>query len=227
MPIGQFSYNVDLVMIIDVTGSMGPIINKVKETALTLPRDFLNKMDEMGKHAEQVRFKVITFGDYKYDTAPMTESRFFESDEASEFENYVNNIRLEGGGDLPENALEALAYAIKSDWVTDGTMKRHIIALFTDAPALPLGARADCPEYPTDLPKSFPELLDWYSGLADPTLGLKIQYRAKRLILFAPHAEPWDNIAEFETVIHLPIAAGNGGSELNVDDVIELFVNAM
>ena len=205
MPFGnqQFAYNVDIVMCIDVTGSMGPIIEKVKETALTLPATFLAAMDENGKHADAVRFKVIAFGDYAYDANPMAESEFFTADQASEFEAYVNNLVPNGGGDIPENALEALALAFKSDWSRGGHKRRHITFLFTDAPALPLGERADCPNYTPGMPATLEELADWYHRPADQAVGLTLDQRAKRLVLCAPHAEPWDEVECFDAAFHI------------------------
>jgi hypothetical protein len=229
MPFGnqQFAYNVDIVMCIDVTGSMGPIINKVKETALTLPATFLAAMDDVGKHADAVRFKVIAFGDYAFDERPMAESEFFTADQASEFEAYVNNLVPSGGGDIPENALEALALAFKSDWCKSGSKRRHVTILFTDAPALALGERAECANYTPGMPASLAELVDWYSGLADQTVGLKLEQKAKRLVLYAPHAEPWDDMGEIETVIHTPINPADGGSEIDIPDVMELLFSSL
>ena len=222
----QFVYNVDIVMCIDVTGSMGPIINKVKEAALTLPATFLAAMDDVGKHVDAVRFKVIAFGDYAYDENPMAESEFFTADQASEFEAYVNNLNPNGGGDIPENALEALALAFKSDWCKSGTKRRHVTLLFTDAPALPLGERADCPNYTPGMPTSLTELVDWYDGV-DQTVGLKLEQKAKRLVLFAPHAEPWDDLSGIDAVIHTPIKLSEGGAEIDISQVIALLVNSI
>ena len=222
----QFVYNVDIVMCIDVTGSMGPIINKVKEAALTLPAALLAALGDVGKHVDAVRFKVIAFGDYAYDENPMAESEFFTADQASEFEAYVNNLNPNGGGDIPENALEALALAFKSDWCKSGTKRRHVTLLFTDAPALPLGERADCPNYTPGMPTSLTELVDWYDGV-DQTVGLKLEQKAKRLVLFAPHAEPWDDLSGIDAVIHTPIKLSEGGAEIDISQVIALLVNSI
>ena len=229
MPLGnqQFGYNVDIVMCIDVTSSMGPIIEKVKKNVLTFPATFLAAMDDDGRHADAVRFKVIAFGDYKYSENPMAESEFFTADQASEFESYVNNLVPNGGGDIPENALEALALAFKSDWCKSGSKRRHVTLLFTDAPALALGERADCPNYTPGMPTSLAELVDWYSGLADQTVGLKLEQKAKRLVLYAPHAEPWDDLGEMETAVHAPINFADGGSEIDISNVIELLSYAI
>ena len=74
---GVGDYNVDIVMCIDATGSMSPIIEKVKENALSFYQRFLESMEESEKTVEQLRIKVIVFRDYGCDEAPMTESEFF------------------------------------------------------------------------------------------------------------------------------------------------------
>ncbi|MBR2460314.1 MAG: VWA domain-containing protein [Clostridia bacterium] len=223
----NFTYNVDIVMCIDATASMGPIIDKVKETALSLPSKFLAKMEDMGKHCDAVRFKVISFRDYKYDAEPMVESPFYDISEATDFQNFINNIVPDGGGDLPENALEALAYAFKSDWVTTGSKRRHVVVMFTDAAALPLGERKDIPGYPTDLPEDLMGLVSWYEGTADQSLGLKLEQKAKRLVLYTPHAEPWEDLTSLPGVIINTVSEGEGGDEINMDSVLELLVNSM
>ena len=221
-----FAFNVDIVMCIDVTNSMRPLINTIKEAALTLPATFLAAMDDVGKHVDSVRFKVIAFGDYNYSENPMAESELFTADQAGEFEAYVNNLVLSGGGDIPENALEALALAFKSDWCKGGSKRRHVTILFTDAPALPLGERADCANYPTGMPASLAELMDWYS-VPSHTDGLKLEQKAKRLILYAPYEEPWDDLSDMETVIYTPINSADGDSEIDISHVIELLSHAI
>ena len=220
-----FAFNVDIVICIDVTNSMRPLINKFKEAALTLPATFLAAMDDVGKHVDSVRFKVIAFGDYMYSENPMAESEFFTADQASEFEAYVNNLVPTSSGDIPENALEALALAFKSDWCKGGSRRRHVTILFTDAPALPLGERADCANYPTGMPASLAELMDWYS-VPSHTDGLKLEQKAKRLILCAPYEEPWDDLSDMETVIYTPINSADSDSEIDISNVIELLIYA-
>jgi hypothetical protein len=198
-----FTFKVDIVMCIDVTHSMRPFINKIKEAALTLPAAFLAAMDDVGKHVDSVRFKVIAFGDYKYSENPMAESEFFTADRFGDFKEYVNSLVPNGSGGSARNALEALALAFKSDWSRGGNKRRHITFLFTDAPALPLGERADCPNYTPGMPATLEELADWYHRPADQAVGLTLDQRAKRLVLCAPHAEPWDEMECFDAAFHI------------------------
>ena len=230
MPAGINPYSIDVVICIDTSASMESILPKVKETALKLPCDIIETMDFVGKCVDKARFKVITFSDNKHSSTSIKESKFFDfckSDEISEFKNHVNSIKIDGESS-PENALEALACAVKSDWVTDGSCrKRHAIVLFTNSPTLPLTQRCECSKYPTNLPKSFEELLDWYCGNADQTVELKLQKQAKRLVIFAPHADPWNNIAQIETVYHIPITADDSESKIDTECFLYHIVNAI
>ena len=58
------TYCVDIVMCIDATGSMSPILNEVKKNALSFYTKFKESMEENGKNIEDLRIKVIVFRDY-------------------------------------------------------------------------------------------------------------------------------------------------------------------
>lgn len=219
---GQFvDYNVDIVMCIDGTGSMGRFIQNVKDKALSLYKIFVDEMEKKEKSVEQLRIKVMVFRDYKADVDAIQESEFFIlPQQEEELANYVNSIEAVGGGDIPENSLEAIALAMRSDWVRTGSKRRHVIMLWTDAPALELGARKDCPNYPADLPASYEELNEIWEGQ-------EMELKAKRLILFAPDAEPWNEMQFWTNTIHQPSEAGAGCSEAELDVCIRLLVNSL
>ena len=120
MVVGQGSkYAIDLVICIDATGSMEHVIEEVKASALAFHEKLQAKMAVYSKQVHQLRIKVIVFRDY-WEDAPdkvMVSSEFFKlPDEASAFGSFVDGIYADGGGDEPENALEALALAIRSPW---------------------------------------------------------------------------------------------------------------
>lgn len=188
---GMGSYYVDIVMCIDATGSMAPIIDEVKNNAMSFHQGLSEAMEESGKYIGQLRVKVIVFRDYICDTDAMVESEFFVLPEQSaDFRAFVGNIQALGGGDEPENALEALALAIKSDWTLEGQKRRHVVVMFSDASALPLGERADSARYPSDMPKSFAELAEMWEGESQLYCG-NYQLAAGRLVAFVPNVEPW------------------------------------
>ena len=220
------NYDVDIVMCIDGTGSMAPIIQKVKDNALTFYPKFVEAMESQAppKRVKQLRIKVITFRDYKSDSQPMVESEFFDlsdNSNAEPFKDYVNCIEAIGGGDAPENALEALALAMKSDWSREsGTVHRHVIMMFTDTEALPLQARAGESGYPTDMPSGLPELRDMWDGQY-------MEFRAKRLLIFAPDCEPWSDMVDWSNFMYKARKAGDGLSDVEFDTCIKMLVNSI
>ena len=216
-------YSVDIVMCIDATGSMSAIIDEVKSNALSFYKKFVEEMEAQDppKSVQQLRIKVIAFRDYGADSEPMVESKFFVlDDESSEFNEFMNGIRACGGGDVPENSLEALALAMKSDWVRTGSVRRHVVIMYTDAPALPLGARAGQKNYPEDMPKDLAELREYWDGQY-------MEERAKRLLLFAPDATPWCDMADWENAFHTASQAGKGCDDVDIQTCIHLLVQSI
>ena len=223
---GMGDYNVDIVMCIDGTGSMGPIINNVKANALSFYKKFIDAMDEEGKTADVVRVKVIVFRDIGADADALEESKFFTlPEEDAEFSAFANGIVATGGGDIPENALEAIALALKSDWTLGGTKRRHAILVFSDAPALELSARAGCPGYPAGMPKDLAELGSWWEGTSQE-LGSSYQAKAGRLVCFVPNAYPWTDIQTWNRYWPAFSNAGDGLEDLDLQAAIDLLVGS-
>lgn len=227
--IGGAQTNVDLVFVIDATASMTPIIETVKSFALSFHEKVVEGLMKANRSINQMRVKVIVFRDYYCDgDLAMEESEFFYLPEENErFRECVNRIQAKGGGDIPESALEALALAMRSDWVKEGTSKRHAIVLFTDAPAHPLEKQKDgIPyNYPQNMFQTFDELMEaWGIGQGCLNHGgnnFRMDKNARRLILFAPEVEPWVEIQEyFEQCFITSIKPDHGGAELNMDMVI-------
>ena len=183
----KMTYNVDMVFCIDCTGSMDNIIDIVKNNALNFYRDVTNVMEAKNKHITQLRVRVVAFRDYIADGEDaMLVTDFFKLPEESDafekcvrsltadffslpaqsvdFERCVRSIEAFGGGDDPEDGLEALAYAIKSKWATDAMKKRQVIVVWTDAATHPLGFGAKSPYYPNGMAKDLRELTSWWSG---------------------------------------------------------------
>lgn len=220
------SYFVDLVMCIDATASMSPIINEVKANALSFYPRFVDAMEESGRNVSQLRIKVIAFRDYGCDSNPMEQSRFFTlPEENEEFKSFVESIEATGGGDIPENALEAIALALKSEFTTGGSKRRHVIQVFTDAPALKLGERAaECPNYPENMPADIAELSAWWEGEAQ--IDSTFQPKSGRLIAFAPDAEPWTDLQTWNRYWMACSRASTGLDDVDIETAIQLLVKS-
>ena len=221
----SMKYAVDLVFCIDKTSSMVPLIRRVKENALRFHEDLTARMEEMNKRIDELRIRVIAFGDVYFDGADwLKESEFFElPGEIAQYNNFVADIKATGGGDDPESGLEALALALQSDWTKGGDRRRHTVVVWTDTSAHELErAAAEQPSsYPAEMPKSIDELTDQWDGQG-------IDASARRLILFAPDVYPWSDIAaHWEEVVHFPSKGGDGLGEMDYGSIMSMLAHSI
>ena len=122
--------NIDLVACIDVTSGMAGQLDALGTYLLSLRERVERRMTECSCTIGlwQLRVRVIAFRDYGVDEAPMLASRFFvlngangpQPAEREALRAFLDTIGAQGGGDEPENALEALALAMQSDWTRAG-----------------------------------------------------------------------------------------------------------
>jgi hypothetical protein len=226
----NLKYAVDIVLCIDATGSMGVILEEVKDSALSFHRRLAAAMADKGKSISQLRLRVIAFrdfGDRPHDAIAETRFLLFPA-EAAEFERFVRGLAPTGGGDIPESGLEALALAIQSRWERGLDRRRHVIVLFTDAPAHPLGTSEQlrAHTYPPSVPRSMNELFDQW-GYPHNQSAL-MENSAKRLLLFAPEEPPWTDIADdWNNTLFFPSEAGEGLEEWEMDEIINTIVNSL
>lgn len=217
--------NIDVVFCIDGTGSMTPCIENVKANARRFHMEFVNEMTTtMNSEIDSMRVKVIVFRDYKDDgDQAMVESRFFEMpDDQAEFDDFLAGISAIGGGDNPENGLEALYLAMKSDFTT-GPKDRQLIVLFTDADALPLKdpMRTSSPYYPADMVDQDGFLTAWTCATQDS--GFKLRDALKRMLIFAPDGTSYCDIAAAcNRSIYTPVNPADGMKEIDFSKVIKL-----
>jgi hypothetical protein len=223
------TYSVDLVLCIDATESMKPVIERVKERASNFPTDLIDGMARASKRVTRLRLRVIAFGDVGCDPEPFRVSPFFLLPaQVEDFRGFVNGIRAEGGGDIPESALEAMAIAMHSEWSDDADKQRHAIVVFTDAPAhrLEVGAGKVPDQYVRMVPRSLDELTElWEGGQRRAT---RLSQSAKRLVVFAPDAYPWTEISDsWYDTIHFPSTAGEGLADHEYGEILNMLVQSV
>ena len=88
-------YNVDIVMCIDCTGSMGDLLDTVKNNALKFYPDLRARCDEKGKEISELRIRAIAFRDFAVDGNGSVEDTGFLNipESETEFKNFVSNLR--------------------------------------------------------------------------------------------------------------------------------------
>ncbi len=113
----------DLLFILDTTGSMGEEIQRLKTTIDLIK---LNLASLSSK--PQVRFGMVLYKDrgdeYVTEVVPFTEN-------LQEFQSALDAVEASGGGDTPEDLQSALEQAIRLSWSRGGVRLGFII---TDAP---------------------------------------------------------------------------------------------
>ena len=229
-------YDVDMVFCIDATGSMGPILDRIKGNAAKLYDDLCERLAIEDRRINQMRVRLIAFRDYADSVIthipPMMVTDFFTLPEQTEaFKTALTAIEAEGGGDEPEDGLEALGFAMKSKWAEPkpGITRYQIIVLWTDAPAHELGFGKAAPSYTKHMAKDFSELTRWWGYTPDEAIRRQVtdaimDYEAKRLLLFAPKGFGWSDIScNWCNVIHIPTVTGEGLAEQDYSSIVNLF----
>lgn len=237
--LGTLDLYADIVYCIDLTSSMTPVIEKVKETARTLHYQLQKTMREnYQRNVKRLRIRIIGFRDAYCDGSKAFEtSEFFNlPEETDAFESFLNSLQAKGGGDIPENSLEALALAMQSDWckTADASIrKRHIIIMFTDAPAHELEQAKDGIDeyYPKNMPESYSELIDWWSGQGSlkNAHSVSMDGIAKRIGIFAPErCYPWDLFeADFDGCLMSYINPNEGGNDISTSKLLKMLSETM
>jgi hypothetical protein len=97
---------VDIVFVIDITGSMQHCIDALKENIST----FIDSLTTPGSNVESPvnhwRAKVVGYRDYRCDDIPLVDNPFVE--DSTSLKMQLTRLSAEGGGDEPESLLDAL-----------------------------------------------------------------------------------------------------------------------
>ncbi len=216
------NYPVSLTIAVDGTGSMNPVMDKVKANAISFKDGLKAIMEEKGKKLGSLNLRVVTFRDLYIpgdESIAMEESRWFVDGEEEDFKNHVNRIECHSGADEPESSLESLAVAFRNQPKKQSIKSREVVLLLTDASPHPLnkGTRIIMDN---ELPRSIGELEEIYMENMDKT--------GKRLIIMAPEHPIYKEIAEsFENTIYVPSTAGTGLSDVSIRTIMETIANSL
>ncbi len=117
---------VDIVFVLDVTESMQPYIDAVKQNVIAFAQD-------LQANSRDYRLGLVTFEDYVVSAYPDCNCAYRDSftSDVKQFSQWVGSLHAGGGGDIPEDQLDALAYAAKFPFRPEA---EGIIIIVTDAP---------------------------------------------------------------------------------------------
>lgn len=179
---------VDLIFLIDISGSMGPYIEALR-TNLGAFFDTLTTRHEQGPAPiTDWRARVIGYSDVAADGARWLRDQPFVTDIAALKAQLPGTAQLVGGGDLPESVLDALFHVYTlpvaaaasspgpAEWRRAVT---RVVMLFTDAPAK--------------------ETADKDGRTVDDFLmTVRTNSRAPYLFIFGPPCPVYDRLSEYK-----------------------------
>ena len=228
-------YPIDIIFCIDTSIDMENAVSSFKKRASQFYPDIKEALSAASKEVSQIRIKLILFGPNGSQTYLKESDWFYISNSKGLDNEYfsaaLNHIKCK---DYFEkcNGLEALALAIKSDWVQVNGKCRQIIAMFTNHSAEKLEEmppkRMICHE---GSPTSLEELTDLWMTPYNPQLAnnmISLKQLAKRLVLFSPEAYPWQEIYEsWDQVVYNPSKAGTEFDDVSYEDIINAIVGSV
>jgi hypothetical protein len=189
---------VDIVFVMDVTGSMEPSIKDLASNVAMFIDSLTHADPNGGAPVKDWRAKIFGFRDVtNTDAAAFVDNPFVR--DAKSLRTQLDALKAEGGGDEPESALDAL-YKVatmghtEKDASEDATKWRHrssaarVAILFTDA---------SC-----HLQLAIPEAK---GGTMEDLFNVLM---ANRIILniFAPDMPCWDELSQVQKSEYMPIA---------------------
>lgn len=116
---------VDIVFVIDITESMQPYIDAVKENVIAFAQD-------LAANHRDYRLGLVTFEDYVVSSFADCGCPYRDkmTSNVHEFIDWIGTLHAGGGGDIPEDQLDALAYASTFPFRPSA---QGILILITDA----------------------------------------------------------------------------------------------
>jgi Mg-chelatase subunit ChlD len=121
---------VDVVVVLDTTGSMQGSIDSMRENAI-------KSIQRLQSITTDIRMAITTFRDLGEDKdRPHFVVKGFTRELENQY-NFLRSLRADGGGDTPEDQLHGISLGLQL-WEKEGTTERvptKVIIVITDAPA--------------------------------------------------------------------------------------------
>lgn len=197
---------VDIVFLIDATGSMAPCIDALKENI----RLFIDHLTGEKKSANAInpvkdwRGRVVGYRDFEEDGEPLVDNDFVSN--ADQLKSQLAALTADGGGDEPESLLDALHKISTMEQTAKGapaeprkwryrSSAARVVVVFTDAPYKETLAAPDVKG----------------GGFDDVTNAVT----SGRIILsiFAPDMECYNKLGSIDKAEFLPIPVGPEGAQ--------------
>lgn len=122
---------VDIVFVVDATGSMEPHIKNLRESTGKFAEAIADAKIDARFAVTIFRDRVDTVGNKPEDPLSLKVGDGVFSNKIEEFSKLLADVKAEGGGDFPESSFDALDFSSRLEFRTDA---RKVLILLTDAP---------------------------------------------------------------------------------------------
>lgn len=210
-------HSIDFVFCIDCSASMSGIFDCVKTTMFRLIDESEARLKQKGRVIDKLRVRIVAFRDYlsaQKDRCPPVLASPFVSlpEEEDKLVRLIGALECAGGSSDGRDGLEALGFAMCSDWNQSKRYRHRIIVLFTNAAPNELGHGKASAAYPKGMAQDMDELTAWWDS-----------DRGRILVLFAPHEGEWKHISDnWNDIVHYytPLES-EGPSPMDMQNIIE------
>ena len=180
----------DIVFLLDITGSMKPCLDALKENVSVLINSMTNPGANESAPVKDWRIKICGYRDYSADSDAWWIDHPFTSD-PDQVHSDLASLEADGGGDEPESMLDGLWMlaslpVTEPDAAPDPASWRHqhdaarCVIVFTDAS--------------THMATSIPDA----GGAKFEDVARKVMEARLRLSIYAPEHECYENIAQID-----------------------------
>lgn len=154
----------DLVFVVDNTGSMGPYIDVAKSKILEIIRTI--KKEEL---CHNLRVGLVPYRDHPPEERTYITKKFHLTDDSAAIERNVRSMSAHGGGDGPEAVDDGLKDAINLEWNGEAA---KVIVLVGDAPPHGVESGDRWPDGPPSGVRWEEEAINaYYEGIIVHTVG--------------------------------------------------------
>lgn len=137
-------FGLDIVFVIDSTGSMMSYINGAKESIKEIMTQSQIRFKNLKAEENLLKFAVVAYRDHEpQDSTFVTKTQNFSS--YSEIISFLDTLVASGGGDPPEAVLDGLNEAVNNLSWRDESEKMLFLLLDNPGHGIRFGTRYDCP----------------------------------------------------------------------------------
>ena len=196
---------IDLALCVDLTPVMPGLTSTIKRQIKELPNRIEEECRKKGLGSPHIRARLVVYKDCRRDDDALRITDFYTlPDEKKSFEAVVDSMEANGAS-VYRSGLEALMYAMCSQW-TENKPNRQVVIIWAKGDTRQIGIGYEASK---NMPKSFYQLSRYWGKNGESSSIMDAD--AKRLVMLVPSEPEWNKLSSsWENSFHIPCRAGEG-----------------